>query len=258
MSETISRQSGAVTDAAVLDQGSGAFGWRRLQLIASAGAAASLILPMVIEGTFAGFLAAMAAPFIVGLVLAIFLPRTAAIFLGVVSTAILLSSLPFLVGSLVHPESPQDFIPLVLLVLATTIAAVAGIPAFKEARTHGATSRMPRAILTAAVAVLVVASAVSVVSAAGLDSVTAQSGDITMTARDFVFTPGQITAEAGTVTVHLTNADQTRHTFTIDGMVDVSVAPGHAQRATFEAQPGTYRFYCEPHSPGMAGTLVVE
>jgi plastocyanin len=258
MSDTISRPSGAVTDTAPAAQGTRVFRWRSLQLLAGAGAAASLVLPMVIEGKFAGFLAAMAAPFVIGLLLATFLPRTGAIFLGVVSAAILLSSLPFLAGSLLHPESPSDFIPLVLLVLATTIAVVAGIPAFKEVRANGATSRLPRVIVTAAVAVLAVASAVSVVSAAGLDSVPAQTGDFTMTAHDFAFSPGQITADAGTVTVHLANTDRTRHTFTIDGLADISVAPGQAQRVTFEARPGTYRFYCTPHGPDMDGTLVVK
>ena len=257
MSGTIT-PSGAVARPAVVDQARPALSWRRLQIFAAAAAAVSLVIPMVIEGEVVGFLAAMAAPFVVGLVLAAFLPRTAAIFLGIVSLGILLSSVPFLAESLLHPEAISDFIPLVLLVVSATIAAVAAIPAFKAARATTDTSGAPRVIAIAAVALMAVASAVSVVSAAGLDDVTAQPGDIAMTTRDFAFAPAQMTASAGTVAIHLTNDDQTRHTFTINDVTDVSVAPGQAQRITFEAQAGTYSFYCKPHSTDMQGTLLVE
>ena len=232
--------------------------WRRLQLVAAAAAAVSLVIPMVIEGEVVGFLAAMAAPFMVGMVLAAFLPRTAAIFLGVVSLGILLSSAPFLADSLLHPESSSDFIPLVLLVVSAATAAVAAIPALKEARASAETSGTPRVIAAAAVTVLAVASAVSVVSAARINDVTAQAGDVSMTTRDFDFAPAQMTVDAGPVAIHLTNDDKTRHTFTIDNLTDVSVAPGQAERITFEAPAGSYRFYCKPHAAEMQGTLVVE
>ena len=257
MSETISRQTGPTTDPGV-ERGKSGMGWRRLQLVAAAAAAVSLVAPMVIEGEIVGFLAAMAAPFLIGLLLAAFLPRTAAIFLGVVSLGILLSSVPFLAESLLHPESPSDFIPLVLLVVSAAIGTATAIPAFKEARAGAGTSGTPRAIAIAAVAVLAVASAASLVSAASLEDATAQPGDVAVLTRDFVFEPTELTADAGTVAVHLTNEDKTRHTFTIDGLTDISVAPGQAQRGTFEAEPGTYRFYCKPHAPDMEGTLVVE
>src|SRR5687768_17124138 len=112
MSETISAPSDAVPGSSAIDDVRVGMGWRRLQVVAAATAAVSLLVPMIIEGEIVGFLAAMAAPFIVGLVLAAFLPRTAAIFLGIVSLGILLSSVPFIAESLLHPESPSDFIPL--------------------------------------------------------------------------------------------------------------------------------------------------
>jgi plastocyanin len=213
---------------------------------------------MLIEGEFVGFLAAMAAPFIVGLVVAAFLPRTGAIFLGVVSLAIVVSSVPFLADALQHPESPSDFIPLMFLMVSAVIATVAAPPAYREVRAAVESSVAPRTLAIAAVVIVAVASTVSVITASGLDDVTARPGDMTVTTRDFAFAPAKMTADAGTVAVHLTNDDKTRHTFTIDGVTDVSVAPGQAQRVTFEAQPGTYRFYCEPHAAEMKGTLVVE
>ena len=52
--------------------------------------------------------------------------------------------------------------------------------------------------------------------------------------------------------------DGTRHTFTIDELgVDLSIPPESGQRVSFTAAPGTYRFYCRPHAPGMEGVLVV-
>ena len=74
----------------------GGFGWRRLQVAAAFGVAASLLIPMAITATFEPFLVSMAAPFLVGLLLMLRWPRVGAIWLGVVSVAILLFSAPFL------------------------------------------------------------------------------------------------------------------------------------------------------------------
>jgi plastocyanin len=233
-------------------------GWRPLQLVAAALVVVSFVIPMVVAGRFEGFLASMAAPFVIGLVLARFLPRTGAIFLGVVSLLILAFSAPFLADALLHPESAVDFIPLVLLVIGAVVGAVAAVPAYREIRGSAEPSGMPRTVALVSGIVLVVAAAVSTVAALGVESVSAQPGDVTMTMRDFSFAPAKITADAGTVAVHLTNDDTTRHTFTIDGVTDVSVGSGATNRVTFDAAPGTYRFYCTPHSPDMQGTLVVD
>jgi plastocyanin len=81
--------------------------------------------------------------------------------------------------------------------------------------------------------------------------------DETVRTREIAFAPGELTAEAGAISVYLANEDSTRHTFTIDGLTDLSVPPNSAQRATFEAAPGAYRFYCRPHR-GMEGVLIVK
>lgn len=235
-----------------------AWGWRRLQVTAAGVTVLALALPMVIEGEVAGFLVAMAAPFVIGLALARFLPRAGAIFIGVIATATLGASAPFTGPALLHPEALADFVPQVLFALSLGVAAVAAIPAFREVRRAGGAARTPRVIAGAAAVVVLVAGAVSVAAAARVQTVAPQSGDETVVARDFAFAPAQIDADAGTISVHVTNQDSTRHTFTIDGLTDVSVPPNSAQRVTFEAEPGTYRFYCIPHSADMDGVLVVE
>ncbi len=233
-------------------------GWCRLQAIAAAVTIASFVVPMAIEGKVEGFLVTMAAPFVIGLVLVRFLPRVAAIFLGVVSAATLAFSAPYIAEALSHPESATDFVPQAFFTLSMVIAAVAAIPAYREVRRIEVTSRTPRSIAVATGIVAVVASAISIAAATGVQSVAAQPGDKTVLTRNFAFAPAKLTAEAGTISLHLTNEDSTRHTFTIDGVTDLSVPPNSTQRVSFEAVPGTYRFYCRPHVPDMDGVLVVE
>lgn len=70
-----------------------------------------------------------------------------------------------------------------------------------------------------------------------MQDVPAQPGDIAVRTEDFTFAPADLDATAGTIAVHVTNTDSTRHTFTIDGLIDVSVAPNSTQRTTFKALP---------------------
>ena len=179
--------------------------------------------------------------------------------LGVVLLAELLSSAPFLADALAHPETPSDFLPLTLFTVATVVGSAAAVPAFRAARDPGRpTSRSATPVAVAAVLVLVTATVVSIVAASRVDSVTAQPGDIQLTAVDFQFNTSSVTTDAGTVAVTVTNDDATRHTFTIDELgVDLNVPPGTTQRVTFPAHAGTYRFYCIPHATDMAGELVV-
>ncbi len=229
-------------------------------LVAAAGATiASFVIAMIIAGSIEAFFLAMAAPIVLGLLAVRRWRRTGIVVLGVVLLAELLSSAPFLADALTHPETPSDFLPLTLFTLATLIGSAAAVPAFRQARVHARpTSRSATPVAVAAVLVLVAATAVSIVAAGRVDSVTAQPGDIELTAKDFQFDTRTITTDTETVAVTVTNDDATRHTFTIDERgVDLNVPPGTTQRVTFPADTGTYRFYCIPHAPDMAGELVV-
>jgi plastocyanin len=99
---------------------------------------------------------------------------------------------------------------------------------------------------------------VSIVAFAGVESVPAQPGDIRLVTQDLEFRPSAIDTRSGTVSVHVTNEDSTRHTFTIDGLgVDLNLPPNSTQRVSFEAEPGTYGLICRPHESSMQGTLIV-
>ena len=87
----------------------------------------------------------------------------------------------------------------------------------------------------------------------------ARPGDIRLVTRDVKFRPSTINTQIGTVSVHVTNEDSTRHTFTIDELgVDLNLPPNSTQRVSFEAEPGTYGFICSPHESSMQGTLIVK
>jgi len=90
---------------------------------------------------------------------------------------------------------------------------------------------------------------------------TLSSGDITIQAEDFFFSPTFVKATAGaTVAIDFENEGKNQHTFTIDSLsVDKEVAPG--QEVTINLRlpaGGTVTWYCRFHkNSGMQGAFVV-
>jgi plastocyanin len=83
--------------------------------------------------------------------------------------------------------------------------------------------------------------------------------------RPFAFQPGETRVPAGS-TVRWTNDDGAFHTVTStdsldrrqpNGVFDGTLATRGAAFSFRFTRPGTYRFYCKPHSDFMAGTVVV-
>lgn len=234
------------------------FGWRRLQIVAVIALLGSLLIPMLIQMSFEPFLLMMGAPFLIGLLVLARWPRVGAIWLGVSSLAVFLFSAPFLVDVLAHPEALADFVPLLVFTLSTLVGTIAAIPSFREGPGPAVPSRRARAIAVAAAAVIVVGAVASVGAFAAVESEPVRPGDLLLVAEAIEFNRADIEARSGTISVHVTNRDETRHTFTVDELgVDLNLPPNTTQRVTFAADPGTYRFYCRPHTPGMEGVLVV-
>lgn len=75
------------------------------------------------------------------------------------------------------------------------------------------------------------------------------------------FTPSSLEASAGTVTIDFANPDSIPHDFTIDEMgVNELVNAGDASTFSFDADPGTFTFYCSipgHREAGMEGELTV-
>ena len=82
---------------------------------------------------------------------------------------------------------------------------------------------------------------------------------VTVTAKDFAFSPNEISAEPGEeVELTFQNDDDTTHTFTSDDLgVDLSVDGGKSGTATFTApDSGSVEWHCTIHS-SMTGTITV-
>lgn len=165
-------------------------------------------------------------------------------------------SAPFTIPTLVVPASAGDFI----LNLAGLLAALVGIvAAIAVIRGLVDTAPAARSLATAAAVVFVLGSAFSIYETATYDSATAQEGDVELVAKDVEFQDTSLQAEEGEVAVFVDNEDQTLHTFTIEELdVDLDVPATKSARVTFDAEPGEYEFFCEPHKEDMKGTLTVE
>ncbi len=170
--------------------------------------------------------------------------------------AFLVLSAPFAVPTLTVPASAGDFI----LNLASILAALAGIvAAVAVVRGLMGVSSTARSIGLAAVAVFVAGAALSVFSTVTYDAAVAQEGDVRLVTKDIEFGDESLEASAGEVSVFVENEDQTLHTFTIEELdVDLDIPAAKSARVSFDAEPGEYEFFCEPHKEDMKGTLVVE
>ena len=120
-------------------------------------------------------------------------------------------------------------------------------------------SGIPRTIGAIALIVILLGVGVAVFSSVTYDSAVAQQGDILVTTADNDYSDTSLEADEGTVSVFVDNTDGTTHTFTIDELdVDLEVPGGKAARVEFEAEQGSYEFYCIPHEGEMEGNLSVE
>jgi plastocyanin len=75
------------------------------------------------------------------------------------------------------------------------------------------------------------------------------------------FSPSDLEAHEGDITLSLHNLDAFPHDFTIDELgVAIAVEANASVDATFSASPGVYEFYCSipgHRESGMVGTLTV-
>jgi plastocyanin len=86
-------------------------------------------------------------------------------------------------------------------------------------------------------------------------------GAVVVQSRNVAFSPDSLAAPSGRLTVAMRNRDLFWHTFTVRALrVDLKVPVGSVRSVTFDARPGSYRFYCRipgHAAAGMRGTLTV-
>lgn len=142
-----------------------------------------------------------------------------------------------------------------LVLTLTAIFAAVGTLALR-AGTHGP----PILGIVAAVALSTFV-IVGVASRIAEDGDARHSGDLVVTiTRETTWSPRELSASPGPVSVYVRNDDVHHGSFTIDGVTDLDVPAGTSKRTSFSLEPGRYRFYSKlyPGEPEMRGTLIVD
>jgi plastocyanin len=173
---------------------------------------------------------------------------------GGIGLATVLMNIPFVLGDLSHPESAFGFSTTLLTLLASILAVLVGIAAWRSL-----SERTASRATVAAGAILVVGIAVSTILALGVEDDPTEAGDIRLSADTAEWTPESLSATAGSVAVYVDNLDPIRHTFAIDALdLEVELPASTGRRIEFTASAGSYEFFCTvPGHENMVGTIVV-
>lgn len=232
-------------------------GWRELLVWLALTVPVVLVAGMLALGELIPPIIVFAVLFLVGAFLARRPGKAGPILLVVLAVAMLALNGPFIVPSLAVPASTADFM---LATISTIVAIATLIAAIGTLRGRERSGGGPRVVALGVVGLVVLFTGVAAAARITYTQPVAGSGDIRLTTQDIEFAPASITAEAGEVTVYVTNEDPTLHTFTIEELgVDFQIPGGSDARVTFDAGPGTYEFVCTPHEGmGMTGILEVE
>ncbi len=229
--------------------------WPRLLRWAAIASIVIIVLINVLAGIIPPLIV-FAVIFLVGVIWLRRATKGPAILLLVAFIAHLLLSAPFVIPTLTVPASAGDFILNIGSLLATLVGIVAAIAVI---RGRLETSPAARSLAMGAVGIFVLGTLASIIATVTFEDAVAQEGDLELVAEDIEFQDESLDAEAGDVSVFVENKDNTFHTFTIDELdVHLDIPAGKSARVTFNAEPGTYEFYCVPHKETMEGTLVVE
>jgi len=157
-------------------------------------------------------------------------------------------------GAITNIRGGETLGAVVVPALLTGISVTGLIATVAEGRV---TARWAPGGAAALGAVIVVA---ATAAAAVAPAAATTAADARVVSEKVAFDTAALDVEAGEVTVELVNRDLFWHTFTVDELgVDLAVPVNGGRQATFDAPPGTYRFYCRipGHETRMVGTLTV-
>jgi plastocyanin len=164
----------------------------------------------------------------------------------------LLTSIPFFLENLGHPESPIGFLAesfALLLGITVIIGAVGGLRGARPG------SRRPVALVAGGLAAVAVA--IAAIAVAGVDSDAREPGDVPVTAANSHY-PEQVQVPAGEAVLWVENTDLFHHTLVVEGTDVRAVLPAStAVRVPVDLAPGTYRYLCDvPGHDAMTGEIV--
>jgi plastocyanin len=113
------------------------------------------------------------------------------------------------------------------------------------------------AVIGAVLAVAMLGAACSSNGGSTAGSSSAGSGEATLSAKDFAFTPTTLDVPTGSVRITVTNSGPSKHNFTMDdGSVSQDILPGQTKTITVNLT-ATATFHCKYHPTTMKGTLQV-
>ena len=176
----------------------------------------------------------------------------------------------WLIFGLFEPGSFFDFVPGVLFLPGVVMGVVSSIGAIvaqgrghRTMRAEGGEARGIRIALTVVAALTILSGVLTVAMRSSAD---ASVADERVAMKNFAFAPEEFSVAGGS-TIYVGNEDPFLHTFTVDELgIDERFTVGTSRLITVPAEPGTYVFYCTPHSDpdspdpdddDMAGRLTV-
>lgn len=235
------------------------FNWRALlRLVAVAYLIALVVTAIVLDDLLAAVLAAVV---LLGLALLRFRSGLFGVaLLGVVFAEPAIWTLSGAVSNILRGERfVAIIIPSALATLSLAGVLAAGAVVIRRRDPSAGEKWAPRIGSGAAILLVLFIAASFFVRREGQPVV--QPTDISLEAENMAFSSEELVANTGEITVHLDNHDLWWHTFTIDELgVNLQVPMGANQQVTFNAPPGTYRYYCAipgHEDIGMHGTLTV-
>jgi plastocyanin len=239
--------------------GSGLAGWRRLVVVAALANAVVLFGYGLTRGDREALV------FAVIMLVGVGLLRVGTGLLGLLVLAALFVNIEFWMfpaanGNATYRVGLVDLLipaSLVAFSLAGFIGAVAAVVHLRDPKA-GRGAAGPTGIL----AVVFIFTSLGLVWAmTDAETQVVPAGALEVETTNVAFVPDTLRGRGGQVTVAVRNRDLFWHTFTIDRLgVDVRAPVGGLRTASFEAEPGTYSYYCRipGHATlGMRGTLTV-
>ncbi|MGH9182552.1 MAG: cupredoxin domain-containing protein [Acidimicrobiales bacterium] len=226
--------------------------WIRLLVWAVAVSAGVDLAVMALLGEVIPPVAAGAVISFVGIALLGRWPGAGIRLLVAVSALLVLTSAPFALPLVGHPESAVGFGQAVIHLGGRLVAIAAAVGAWR----HGSPV-IARRLGRLAAGLLAATVIIGVVGTALTTSDTPAHGDVRVAVSDFEF-PAEVRVASGS-SVFVENGDVIRHTFSVEG-ADLSreLPAGTGVRLRIALDPGTYRLFCNvPGHGSMEGALVV-
>jgi plastocyanin len=182
--------------------------------------------------------------------------RSGAIVLLIATVIFMIFGGFFAVQVLVVPRSTIYFLLNVVYMVAGTATLVASIALVRRGRSPSRPARL--VALSAAVVIGLLAAAALVVRLA-YEQPRPLAGDANLVAEDNEFRPVEMASSGDRLRVVVDNKDLALHTFSIEELQVSEDLPGGVRtEVTFEAEPGTYTYFCEIFGhDDMKGTLIV-